>query len=205
MKKEPGWGQFSQALSGCRVSAWLHGQGGPNHSLGKTDDARKLPIIILQSQPRPVPAGSQVERAGRCQLRGTRQELVVYILLPTLCAEPGWQKLEMSHQATVCCWAMATHAMNPQYHQPSLAKQTSLLTVLSLAKRAAVKKGFHWSGRQAYAHGISDCRAAANWAIATFLRSVLSMFVVVSFGVVFFSLSVCFPSQICLISFFICS
>lgn len=44
-------------------------------------------------------------------------------------------KLETSCQATVCCWAVESHAMNSQDHQPSYTKQTLLLTLLSWAKK----------------------------------------------------------------------
>lgn len=44
-------------------------------------------------------------------------------------------KLETSCQVTVCCWAMETHAMNSQVHQPSYTKQTLLLTLLSWPKK----------------------------------------------------------------------
>lgn len=76
MKKQHGSGQFGQVPSGCRVSARLHGQGGPNLSQSKTiktDDAGKLPIICPYKASRgSALAGSQDEMAGRCQLRGNK-------------------------------------------------------------------------------------------------------------------------------------
>lgn len=36
-------------------------------------------------------------------------------------------------------------------------------------RRVAVKKGFHWCGRRAYAHSSSDCSVGANSLMLTFL------------------------------------